>query len=219
MSSTINDRALATPTVAVPVLSGPLNAAIPASPSRPKKVHTISEHTITQTPVIHPLIGKSVQCIPRSTGTPRAIGALPKYIPSKAGGLMQHLITPNISESRHSIAAHVSAFQPNKDCDDSDTSTTGDESIDSTEEARARLVLDASRAQRDVRLAEKKLADSIIKENDALGRLYRFQAGEAQKQLVDANVDVEPPAANPAMPDPPTSEPEPTYDSEAPVEG
>jgi len=50
--------------------------------------------------------------------------------------------------------------------------------------------LDASRAQRDVCLAEKKLADSIIKENDALGRLYKFQAGEAQKQLVDANVSI-----------------------------
>ena len=126
MSST-NDRALATPTVAVPVSSGPLNAAIPTSPSQAKNVH-ISEHTIPQTPVIHPPIGKSVQNITRSesTGTPRAIGALPKHIPSKAGGLMQHLIMPNISESHHSIATHVSAFQPNKDCDDSDTSTTGD---------------------------------------------------------------------------------------------
>ncbi|KAG2753550.1 hypothetical protein P692DRAFT_20870790 [Suillus brevipes Sb2] len=151
MSSTINDQAsIATPTVAVPVSSGPLNAVTPASPSRAKKVH-IPEHTIIpQTPVIHPPIAKSIQCIPRSTGTPRAIGALPKNIPSKAGGLMQHLITPNISESRHSLVAHVSAFQSNKDYDDSDTSTTGDESTDSTEEARARLVLDASRAQRDV---------------------------------------------------------------------
>ncbi|KAG1732350.1 hypothetical protein EDB19DRAFT_1831367 [Suillus lakei] len=52
------------------------------------------------------------------------------------------------------------------------------------------LVLDASRAQQDVRLAEKRLADSIIKENDALGRLYRFQAGEAQKQLVNTNVGI-----------------------------
>ncbi|KAG2096054.1 uncharacterized protein F5147DRAFT_656669 [Suillus discolor] len=125
-----------------------------------------------------------------STGTPRAIGALPKYIPSKAGGLMQHLITPNISESHHSLVAHVSTFQTNKDYDESDTSTTGDESTDSAEEARARLVLDASRAQRDVRLAEKKLADSIIKENEALGRLYRFQAEEAQKQLMDANFSI-----------------------------
>lgn len=44
---------------------------------------------------------------------------------------MQHLITPNISESRHSLVAHVSAFQSNKDCDDSDTSTTGDVSYTS----------------------------------------------------------------------------------------
>ena len=67
---------------------------------------------------------------------------------------------------------------------------TAQESTDSTEEARARLVLDASRAQRDVRLAEKKLADSIIKENDAFGRLYRFQTEKAQKQLVDANFGI-----------------------------
>ncbi|KAG1720574.1 uncharacterized protein EDB91DRAFT_1256913 [Suillus paluster] len=191
MPSTINDQALATPTVAIPVSSSPLNAAIPASPSQAEKVRVISKHTIPQTPVIHPLTGKSVQCT-RSTETPRAIGALSKYIPSKDGGLMQHLNSPNISESHHSIAAHLSALQPNKDCDDSDASTTGDESTDSTElrEARAILVLDASRAQRDVCLAEKRLADSIIKENDALGRLYRFQAGEAQKQLVNANIGI-----------------------------
>ncbi|KAG1737756.1 hypothetical protein EDB19DRAFT_1909532 [Suillus lakei] len=235
MPSTINDQALATPTVAIPVSSGPLNAAIPASPSQAKKVHIISKHTIPQTPIIHPLIGK-------------AIGALPKHIPSKAGGLMQHLNTPNISELCHSIAAHLSALQPNKDCDDSNTSTTGDESTDSAElgEARAILVLDASRAQRDVRLAEKKLADSIIKENDVLGRLYRFQAGEAQKQLVNANIGIgyichsirksgialleesKPrkcrctSETNPAMmPDPPMLEPEPTYnyDLEASVKG
>ncbi|KAG1892936.1 uncharacterized protein F5891DRAFT_986316 [Suillus fuscotomentosus] len=120
-----------------------------------------------------------------STGTPRAIGALPKYIPSKAGGLMQHLITPNISESCHSLVAHVSAFQTNKDYDDSDTSTTGDKSTDSTEEARARLVLDASRAQRDVCLAAKKLADSIIKENEALGRLYSPENVIAHLMMVE----------------------------------
>ncbi|KAG2748095.1 hypothetical protein P692DRAFT_20875007 [Suillus brevipes Sb2] len=191
-SPIINDQAsIATPTVAVPVSSDPLNAVTPASASRAPKVHIPKHiHIFPKTPVIHLPIGKSVQCIPMSTGTPRAIGALPKYIPTKAGGLMQHLITPNISESRHSLVAHVSAFQSHKDNDDSDTSTTGDESTDSTKEARARLVLDASRAQRDVRLAEKKLADSIIAENDALGRLYRFQAEEAQKQLVDTNFSI-----------------------------
>ncbi|KAG2114666.1 uncharacterized protein F5147DRAFT_649830 [Suillus discolor] len=217
------DRALAAPTVAVqPLLSGPLNAATPASPSQSKKVH-VSESAI-------PLpVGKAVQSISRSTRTPRAIGALPKHIPPKVGGLMQHLIIPNISESCHSIAAYMSAFQPSKDCDDSDTNTTGDESTDSTEEARARLVLEASRAQRDVRLAEKRLADSIIKENDALGRLYKFQAGEVQKQLLDANVSIgytrhsicksdEPSVASTAMLNSSMFESEPTYDSEAAVD-
>lgn len=47
-----------------------------------------------------------------------------------------------------------------------------------------------TRAQRDVRLAEKTLADCVLKQNVALGKLYRFEASEAERNLEDADIDI-----------------------------
>ncbi|KAG1868660.1 hypothetical protein F4604DRAFT_1927207 [Suillus subluteus] len=43
---------------------------------------------------------------------------------------------------------------------------------------------------RDVRLAEKTLADCILKENAALGKLYKFEATEGERKLEDADIDI-----------------------------
>lgn len=57
-------------------------------------------------------------------------------------------------------------------------------------EDKAQLILNATRAQRDVRLTEKRLADSIVKANTALGMLYKFEVLEAERNLQEANVDI-----------------------------
>jgi hypothetical protein len=57
-------------------------------------------------------------------------------------------------------------------------------------EDKAQLILDATRAQRDVCLAEKRLADCILKANTALGMLYKFEMLEAEKKLWEANVHI-----------------------------
>jgi len=59
-----------------------------------------------------------------------------------------------------------------------------------SEEFKAQLVLNVTRAQRDVRLAEKRLADSVLKQNVALGKLYEFEATEAERKLEDADIDI-----------------------------
>ncbi|KAG1852598.1 hypothetical protein C8R48DRAFT_777418 [Suillus tomentosus] len=64
------------------------------------------------------------------------------------------------------------------------------ESTDSSDPLKAQLVLNATRAQRDVRLAEKTLADCILKENAAPGKLYKFEATEAERKLEDTNIDI-----------------------------
>ncbi|KAG1771689.1 hypothetical protein EV702DRAFT_1201867 [Suillus placidus] len=57
--------------------------------------------------------------------------------------------------------------------------------------------LNTTRAQRDVRLAEKKLTDCILKENAALGVFYEFKATEAERKLEDA--DIEKPKLHPQV--------------------
>jgi hypothetical protein len=55
---------------------------------------------------------------------------------------------------------------------------------------KAQLILDATRVQHNVCLAEKRLADSIVKANVALGILYKFEVSEAERSLQEANVDI-----------------------------
>ncbi|KAG1745142.1 hypothetical protein EDD22DRAFT_958542 [Suillus occidentalis] len=64
------------------------------------------------------------------------------------------------------------------------------ESIDSSNELKAQLILNATQAQQDGRLAEKTLADCILKENTALGKLYKFKATEAERKLEDTDIDI-----------------------------
>ncbi|KAG1838782.1 hypothetical protein F4604DRAFT_1691493 [Suillus subluteus] len=60
----------------------------------------------------------------------------------------------------------------------------------SSEEFKAQLVLNATRAQQDVCLVEKTLTDCIVQQNIALGRLYQFEATEAERKLQDADIDI-----------------------------
>ncbi|KAH7918087.1 hypothetical protein BV22DRAFT_1134870 [Leucogyrophana mollusca] len=53
----------------------------------------------------------------------------------------------------------------------------------------AKLVLDAARAQRKVRHAEKYLADCVLERYNILTDLYRFKAEVAEKKLEDADMD------------------------------
>ncbi|KAG1776907.1 hypothetical protein EV702DRAFT_1045917 [Suillus placidus] len=82
-------------------------------------------------------------------------------------------------------------MEPDSNCEDSDTEST--HFIDtqrSSEELKAQLILNATQAQQDVCLAEKTLADCIVKQNVALGRLYQFEATEAGKKLDDADINI-----------------------------
>ncbi|KAF9231294.1 cortical protein marker for cell polarity-domain-containing protein [Melanogaster broomeanus] len=55
-----------------------------------------------------------------------------------------------------------------------------------TEYIGARLVLEAARAQRNVRHAEKVLSKYLSEEHIALGRVYQFQEAKANRRLVNA---------------------------------
>ncbi|KAG2338195.1 hypothetical protein BDR05DRAFT_952098 [Suillus weaverae] len=113
--------------------------------------------------------------------TPRAIGAL-RTIRSPA--LLHHL-TPGIMTSRFSVttasAKVLTRMTMELACEDSDGESTNSNDISHYEELKAQLVLNMTQAQWDVHLAEKKLADCILKENTALGVLYQFEATEAEK--------------------------------------
>ncbi|KAG1864963.1 hypothetical protein DFJ58DRAFT_838706 [Suillus subalutaceus] len=61
-------------------------------------------------------------------------------------------------------------------------------SIQDPTDSEANLVLDLVRAKRQVYLAQKTLADCIIRENEVLANLLRYQAEEAEKRLEDADV-------------------------------
>ncbi|KAG1867361.1 hypothetical protein F4604DRAFT_1927664 [Suillus subluteus] len=109
-------------------------------------------------------------------GTPRAMGAL--------------FSVKNTAAPKFSITID-SDCKDCKDHKDSLSESTDSSNIDrSSEELKAQLVLNATRAQRDVCLMEKTLADCILKENAALGKLYKFEATEAERKLEDADIDI-----------------------------
>ncbi|KAG1770790.1 hypothetical protein EV702DRAFT_1202261 [Suillus placidus] len=122
--------------------------------------------------------------------TPRAIAALQTI---RSPALLHHL-TPGIATSRFSAtmaSAKVSTQMTMElGCEDSDDESTNSNDISHNEELKAQLVLNITQAQRDICLAEKKLADCIPKENTALGVLYQFEATEAERMLEDANMDI-----------------------------
>ncbi|KAG2740422.1 hypothetical protein P692DRAFT_20880922 [Suillus brevipes Sb2] len=125
-------------------------------------------------------------------GTPRAMGAL-RHCRSPA--LLHHLTgTPSITyHTRFSIPVKnppSPKFSTRTEPDNEDDEDSLSESTDSSDELKAQLVLNATRAERDVCLVEKTLADCILKENTALGKLYKFEATEAERKLEDANIDI-----------------------------
>ncbi|KAG1841790.1 hypothetical protein DFJ58DRAFT_732293 [Suillus subalutaceus] len=61
-------------------------------------------------------------------------------------------------------------------------------SIQDPTDSEANLVLDLVRAKRQVYLAQKTLADCIIRENEVLANLLRYRAEEAEKRLEDTDV-------------------------------
>ncbi|KAG1794234.1 uncharacterized protein HD556DRAFT_1308283 [Suillus plorans] len=124
-------------------------------------------------------------------GTPRAIGALRNQ---RSPALLHHLATPNIAHSttrgglnimmnRVPSPAFPIKTEPNSDYRESDneSANSNDTPGRTSEEFKAQLVLNATRAQRDVCLAEKTLADCVLKQNVALGKLYKFEATEAER--------------------------------------
>ncbi|KAG2111026.1 hypothetical protein DEU56DRAFT_762264 [Suillus clintonianus] len=128
-------------------------------------------------------------------GTPRAIGALRNRSPA----LLRHLTTPNVARSTLGLNANkvpspVFSVKTESDsnCEDSDNESTHtiDTQARSSEEHKAQLGLNATRAQRDVCFAEKTLADCVVQQNRALGLLYQFEATEAGRKLEDAHIDI-----------------------------
>ncbi|KAG1863703.1 hypothetical protein F4604DRAFT_1683576 [Suillus subluteus] len=124
-------------------------------------------------------------------GTPRAIGALQTH---RSPVLLHHLMTPSIMNygfSANTVPASTKvSITVESDCGDIDDEDSNSSDIGCNEEFKAQLVLNAMQAQRDIHLAEKKLADCILKENAALGVLYEFKATEAERNLEDADMDI-----------------------------
>ncbi|KAG1876090.1 hypothetical protein C8R48DRAFT_669292 [Suillus tomentosus] len=133
-------------------------------------------------------------------GTPRAIGALRNR---RSPALLRHLGTPNVTHSttrggfnvmmnRVPSPAFPIKMEPNSDYEESDneSANSNDTPGQASEEFKAQLVLNTTRAQRDVCLVEKTLADCILKKNVALGKLYKFKATEAERKLEDTDIDI-----------------------------
>ncbi|KAG2747863.1 hypothetical protein P692DRAFT_20875189 [Suillus brevipes Sb2] len=94
----------------------------------------------------------------KKIGTPRAIGALRNRSPA----VLRHLTTPSVvhSTSRLNVNKVPSPIFPVTTVPHSKTAII--------DEFKAQLVLNVTRAQRDVRLADKTLADCVLKQNVAL---------------------------------------------------
>ncbi|KAG2111213.1 uncharacterized protein F5147DRAFT_771942 [Suillus discolor] len=154
-----------------------------------------AQHTSTTIPVPTTTMQSISHLNWKRVGTPRAIGALRNRSPA----LLHHLATPIVA---HSATSRLNVdkklpspifpitTEPNSDCKDSDNESTNSNDTRASKEFKAQLVLNVTRAQRDVRLAEKTLADSVLKQNVALGKLYEFEATEAERKLEDADIDI-----------------------------
>ncbi|KAG2748754.1 hypothetical protein P692DRAFT_20874740 [Suillus brevipes Sb2] len=171
-----------------------LTPGLSSTPKPTKCTPTISESVSHKKSL--PVQGVSNSNLKNSQiGTPRAMGALRSY---RSPALLHHLTgTPSITHYRISLKNSPSPKLPittESDCkehEDSLSDSTDCSDIDRiSNELKAQLVLDATRAQRDVRLAEKTLADCILKQNTALGKLYEFEATEAERKLEDADIDI-----------------------------
>ncbi|KAG1888817.1 hypothetical protein F4604DRAFT_1915872 [Suillus subluteus] len=82
--------------------------------------------------------------------------------------------------------------EPNSTCEESNNESANSNSTPgrTNEEFKAQLVLNTTRAQRDVCLVEKTLADCVLKQNEALGKLFKFKATEAERKLEDTDIDI-----------------------------
>ncbi|KAG2097521.1 uncharacterized protein F5147DRAFT_777979 [Suillus discolor] len=126
-------------------------------------------------------------------GTPRAMGTL---LTCRSPALLHHLTSMpgNYRFSMKNPASPKFPIMRESDCEDHKDSlseSTDSSDIDhSSNELKAQLVLNATQAQRNVCLAEKMLADCILKENAALRKLYKFKATEAKRKLEDTDIDI-----------------------------
>ncbi|KAG1786734.1 uncharacterized protein HD556DRAFT_1449392 [Suillus plorans] len=118
----------------------------------------------------------------------QAIGALQTH---RSPVSLHHLTTPGITNYRFSATtASAKVSTQELACEDSDDESTNSNDTSHNKELQAQLVLNVTRAQWDICLAENKLADCILKENTALGVLYQFEATEAERKLEDINMDI-----------------------------
>ncbi|KAG2337499.1 hypothetical protein BDR05DRAFT_952573 [Suillus weaverae] len=202
LSSTTTSTTENSPVYALPNLVGRSTLPQPercrpevSSTAEPFANSTITSTIICNTPSL-PISHKTTMsgaepCVFSGTiGTPRAIGALQTI---RSPALLHHL-TPGIATSRFSATMALAKVSTRMTtelvCEDSDDESTNSNDISCNEELKAQLVLNVMRAQQDICLAEKKLADCILNKNTVLGVLYQFKATEAERKLEDANMDI-----------------------------
>ncbi|KAG1796718.1 uncharacterized protein HD556DRAFT_1306901 [Suillus plorans] len=181
-----------------------LPSGLSSTPRPVNTTTTISSETISRKKTLPSTQGAS-NFKNTQVGTPRAMGTLRDC---QSPALLHHLTSmpPSIAHYRFSMKSIPlpklpAMMQPDhedqdhededEDCKDSLSEFTDSSDTDrTTNELKAQLVLNATRAQQDVRLAEKTLADCILKENTVLGKLYKFEATVAERMLEDANIDI-----------------------------
>ncbi|KAH7917078.1 hypothetical protein BV22DRAFT_1135721 [Leucogyrophana mollusca] len=122
--------------------------------------------------------------MPRSS-SPRSIAL--SISPSSSDTLRA---SPTSSALHFSPTSSLLGPRPSLEDVYSDSSGETDDEKYQTECKKAKLVLDAARANRKVRHAEKYLADCVLEQHAVLHNLYRFNADIAEKKLENAEMDV-----------------------------
>ncbi|KAI5988813.1 hypothetical protein EDD15DRAFT_2462778, partial [Pisolithus albus] len=138
-----------------------------------------------------PSISSASRCKPgsntiRAQGTPLAVGVVRGWKPN---AIPSSLITPShanpsglSSSLLKSSMLKTAVSQEDDDAQHAPTSIS-DADQDGSEQEEARFLLEVARAQRLVRSIEQELAKAKLKENIALGELYKFRAEEAERRL------------------------------------
>ncbi|KAI6013711.1 hypothetical protein BKA83DRAFT_4560155 [Pisolithus microcarpus] len=177
------------------IASTEAQSTIPTSLVRPQT----SVATIPGTPgansgcssFVLPSISSASRCKPgsntiRAQGTPLAVGIVRGWKPN---AIPSSLITPShanpsglSSSLLKSSMLKTAVSQEDDDAQHVPTSIS-DADQDGSEQEEARFLLEVARAQRLVRSIEQELAKAKLKENIALGELYKFHAEEAERRL------------------------------------
>ncbi|KAF9231956.1 hypothetical protein BU15DRAFT_67894 [Melanogaster broomeanus] len=144
----------------------PSIASPPPTSSPPESYISLSSSTYLSTPLGRKRRQSTFPSIKRRS----SVSDMVSYFTNFREGYVKRSDTPSRLSDRVNIFEDLSS-----DSDDSDVDCIG-----------ATLVLEAARAQRNVRLAEKVLSKVLSEEHTALGRLYQFQAAKAEKRLDNA---------------------------------